>query len=98
MVLQRHRKVYRDSQQNAGMCAHFLKSRWTLLLLWTCGRDGWWLNDAHYSARADFAEILVPLSQSPEISMAQKRQMIGKFLEVGSDDRAGHTPPIASWG
>ncbi|KAI0663377.1 hypothetical protein C8Q70DRAFT_353375 [Cubamyces menziesii] len=52
---QRHRKVYRDSQQNAGMCAHFLKN---------------------------FAEILVPLSQSPGISMNQKTQMIGKFLET----------------
>ncbi|KAI0335075.1 hypothetical protein GY45DRAFT_1431142 [Cubamyces sp. BRFM 1775] len=52
---QRHRKVYRDSQQNAGMCAHFLKN---------------------------FAEILVPLSQSPDISVAQKKQMIGKFLEA----------------
>ncbi|KAJ8486921.1 hypothetical protein ONZ51_g4521 [Trametes cubensis] len=54
-MVQRHRKVYRDSQQNAGMCAHFLKN---------------------------FAEILVPLSQSPGISMNQKTQMIGKFLEV----------------
>ncbi|KAI0823429.1 hypothetical protein BC628DRAFT_1450923 [Trametes gibbosa] len=52
---QRHRKVYRDSQQNAGLCAHFLKN---------------------------FAEILVPLAQSAEISMGQKRQMIGKFLET----------------
>ncbi|KAI8993973.1 hypothetical protein BD414DRAFT_269019 [Trametes punicea] len=52
---QRHRKVYRDSQQNAGLCAHFLKN---------------------------FAEILVPLSQSREVSMEQKRQMIGKFLET----------------
>ena len=38
----------------------------------------WQLNDV----RADFAEILVPLSQSPDISAAQKKQMIGKFLEV----------------
>ncbi|OSD07028.1 hypothetical protein PYCCODRAFT_1431206 [Trametes coccinea BRFM310] len=52
---QRHRKVYRDSQQNAGLCAHFLKN---------------------------FAEILVPLSQSTRVSLAQKRQMIGKFLEA----------------
>ncbi|KAI0358638.1 hypothetical protein OH77DRAFT_1200222 [Trametes cingulata] len=52
---QRHRKVYRDSQQNAGLCAHFLKN---------------------------FAEILVPLSQSTEVSIDQKRQMIGKFLET----------------
>ncbi|KAH9858915.1 hypothetical protein C2E23DRAFT_800626 [Lenzites betulinus] len=52
---QRHRKVYRDSQQNAGLCAHFLNN---------------------------FAEILIPLSRSPEISMDQKRQMIGKFLET----------------
>ncbi|KAI0759849.1 hypothetical protein BD413DRAFT_268268 [Trametes elegans] len=52
---QRHRKVYRDSQQNAGLCAHFLKN---------------------------FADILVPLSQSGQISMDQKRQMIGKFLET----------------
>ncbi|KAI0368294.1 hypothetical protein BV20DRAFT_1122849 [Pilatotrama ljubarskyi] len=52
---QRHRRVYRDSQQNAGLCAHFLKN---------------------------FADILVPLSQSSEVSIDQKRQMIGKFLET----------------
>ncbi|CDO69161.1 hypothetical protein BN946_scf185042.g63 [Trametes cinnabarina] len=52
---QRHRKIYRDSQQNAGLCAHFLKN---------------------------FAEILVPLSQSTQVSLAQKKQMIGKFLET----------------
>ena len=39
----------------------------------------WRLNNANC---ADFAEILVPLSQSPGISMNQKTQMIGKFLEV----------------
>ncbi|KAI0666005.1 hypothetical protein C8Q78DRAFT_1083561 [Trametes maxima] len=52
---QRHRKVYRDSQQNAGLCAHFLQN---------------------------FADILIPLSRSTEVSMDQKRQMIGKFLET----------------
>ncbi|KAI9067327.1 hypothetical protein FKP32DRAFT_1620595 [Trametes sanguinea] len=52
---QRHRKVYRDSQQNAGLCAHFLKN---------------------------FAEILIPLSQSRRVSLPQKKQMIGKFLET----------------
>ncbi|KAH9929590.1 uncharacterized protein BXZ73DRAFT_90431 [Epithele typhae] len=52
---QTHRKIYRESQQNAGMCSHFLKN---------------------------FAEILVPLSQSPDVSIEQKRVMIGKFLET----------------
>ena len=31
---------------------------------------------------ADFANILVPLSQSQDVSMEQKRAMIDKFLEV----------------
>ncbi|KAI0694985.1 hypothetical protein C8T65DRAFT_666138 [Cerioporus squamosus] len=52
---QRHRRIYRDSQQNAGLCAHFLKN---------------------------FAEILVPLSRSEDVSLEQKRSMIGKFLET----------------
>ncbi|KAI1795534.1 hypothetical protein LXA43DRAFT_990948 [Ganoderma leucocontextum] len=52
---QRHRKIYRESQQNAGLCAQFLKN---------------------------FAEILVPLSQSEDLSVDQKKVMIGKFLET----------------
>ncbi|RPD53188.1 hypothetical protein L227DRAFT_581532 [Lentinus tigrinus ALCF2SS1-6] len=52
---QRHRRIYRDSQQNAGLCAHFLKN---------------------------FGEILVPLSQSKDVSLKQKQAMIAKFLEI----------------
>ncbi|RDX54928.1 hypothetical protein OH76DRAFT_1340150 [Lentinus brumalis] len=52
---QRHRRIYRDSQHNAGLCAHFLKN---------------------------FAEILLPLAQSEDVSLEQKRSMIGKFLET----------------
>lgn len=40
------------------------------------------LNGVLCLAHADFAEILVPLSQSTEVSVGQKKQMIGKFLEV----------------
>ncbi|KAI0779540.1 hypothetical protein C8Q74DRAFT_1198433 [Fomes fomentarius] len=52
---QKHRRIYRESQQNAGLCAQFL---------WR------------------FAEILIPLSQSQDISVEQKKMMIGKFLET----------------
>ncbi|KAH9913345.1 uncharacterized protein BXZ73DRAFT_55561 [Epithele typhae] len=52
---QRHRQTYKDSQQNAGMCAHFMRN---------------------------FTSVLVPLSQSVEVSSEQKTMMIGKFLET----------------
>ncbi|TBU48125.1 hypothetical protein BD309DRAFT_950348 [Dichomitus squalens] len=51
----RHSKIYRESQQNAALCAQFLKN---------------------------FAEILVPLSQSEDLTIDQKKLMIGKFLET----------------
>ncbi|KAI0743993.1 hypothetical protein C8Q80DRAFT_1184442 [Daedaleopsis nitida] len=55
VLRQKHRRIYRESQQNAGLCSHFLKN---------------------------FAEILVPLSQSGDVSIEQKKLMIGKFLET----------------
>ncbi len=69
--------MYRDSQQNAGLCAHFLKSGF--FRRYSIDRR---LKSSVLFGHADFAEILVPLSQSTSVSMDQKKQMIGKFLEV----------------
>ena len=77
MGIQRHRKIYRESQQNAGLCAQFLKSAYACRTVYATHGD--------IMIFVDFAEILVPLSQSEDLTIDQKKLMIGKFLEVRSN-------------
>ncbi|TBU31626.1 hypothetical protein BD311DRAFT_716262 [Dichomitus squalens] len=71
----RHSKIYRESQQNAALCAQFLKSVYAF-------RNACTVLLHRVLPQIDFAEILVPLSQSEDLTIDQKKLMIGKFLET----------------
>ena len=71
--LQKHRKLYRDSQLNASQCASFLHST-LLLCLPSTLRPNVFL---------DYGTVLVPLSRG-HMSFKEKTFMINKFIEVCS--------------